>query len=428
MATLQNIGALKYRGTGGQWHPLPVVVQDASGGVGVSTISGKGAPTSATQGAVNQLYRDEDTQKLYICTATDGGYTWAAVSGGSVDVDATLTKAGYAADAKAAGDAIEKKIDAPQTAQVGEVLIVEEVGKDGKPKKWKTAEQKQADWVQNDETAADYVKNRSGGYFTAQNSIITLGSFDTKRILVSAPNSSDEVSISLSIDGVSRTINLTNVQNDLYSGKDESSGIRLELYIKNTEYAYLTINNSQASHTMELTELVPHEFDSTFIPQEVWRNIIFTHDGSGQFTEEELTSIEKMKCIVSVTKSYDDPEERNNVVARLGGELFVPGHFLTTAQKTINIDSSLETQTIDDFVDTFGWIELNLFDTKEYNAYTIMMHVSYPGGDAYIDGKHYYLCAQATAYISGHLFVLEAYRYAYKGKEQHSTLTIKRIL
>ena len=109
MATLQNIGKLKYRGKDGQWHPLPVVVQDADGSV--STISGKGAPTSETQGAVNQLYRDEDTQKLYICTAVDGGYTWAAVSGGSADVDATLTKAGYAADAKAAGDAIEKKLD-----------------------------------------------------------------------------------------------------------------------------------------------------------------------------------------------------------------------------------------------------------------------------------------------------------------------------
>lgn len=137
MATLQNIGKLKYRGNDGQWHPLPVVVQDADGSV--STISGKGAPTSATQGKINQLYRDEDTQRLYICTAADGGYTWAAVSGGSVDVDATLTKAGYAADAKAAGDAIGKKIDAPQTAQVGEVLTVEEVDAEGKPKKWKTA-------------------------------------------------------------------------------------------------------------------------------------------------------------------------------------------------------------------------------------------------------------------------------------------------
>lgn len=127
MATLQNIGKLKYRGKDGEWHPLPVVVQDADGSV--STISGKGAPTSATQGKVNQLYRDEDTQKLYICTATDGGYTWAEVSGGSVDVDATLTKAGYAADAKAAGDAIGKKIDKAQGVENAGMILG--VGEDG---------------------------------------------------------------------------------------------------------------------------------------------------------------------------------------------------------------------------------------------------------------------------------------------------------
>lgn len=183
MATLQNIGKLKYRGKDGQWHPLPVVVQDASGGV--PTISGKGAPTLTTQGKVNQLYRNEDTQKLYICTATNGGYTWAAVVSDTEDavtytaqtltegqktqaranigagtsnfsgsyndltnkpnipaatvIDTTLTKSGQAADAKAAGDAIGKKIDAPQVAKVGEVLTVEEVDAEGKPIKWKTA-------------------------------------------------------------------------------------------------------------------------------------------------------------------------------------------------------------------------------------------------------------------------------------------------
>lgn len=62
------------------------------------------------------------------------------------------------------GKMLAGKIDAPQVAQVGEVLTVEAVDADGKPTKWKTApaaaEQKQADWNQNDETAADYVKNR----------------------------------------------------------------------------------------------------------------------------------------------------------------------------------------------------------------------------------------------------------------------------
>lgn len=64
---------------------------------------------------------------------------------------------------------LDGKIDAPQTAAVGEVLTVEAVDAEGKPTKWKTApaaaEQKQANWAQNDETAADYVKNRPGGYY-----------------------------------------------------------------------------------------------------------------------------------------------------------------------------------------------------------------------------------------------------------------------
>lgn len=153
MATLQNIGALKYRGKDGQWHPLPVVVQGASGGGGgVSTISGKGAPTSTTVGAVNQLYRDENTDKLYVCTSTDNGYTWAEVTADvdgvvkyteqsltnaqkaqartnigagtsnfsgsyndltnkpnipeAAQIDTTLTKSGQAADAKVVGDTL----------------------------------------------------------------------------------------------------------------------------------------------------------------------------------------------------------------------------------------------------------------------------------------------------------------------------------
>ena len=67
------------------------------------------------------------------------------------------------------GKMLAGKIDAPQVAKVGEVLTVEAVDVDGKPTKWKTApaaaEQKQANWAQNDPTAADYVQNRPGGYY-----------------------------------------------------------------------------------------------------------------------------------------------------------------------------------------------------------------------------------------------------------------------
>lgn len=78
------------------------------------------------------------------------------------------------------GVELEKKIDAPQVAQVGEVLTVEAVDAEGKPTKWKTApaaaEQKQADWNQNDETAADYVKNRT--HYTNIDTVLEYGALN----------------------------------------------------------------------------------------------------------------------------------------------------------------------------------------------------------------------------------------------------------
>ena len=58
---------------------------------------------------------------------------------------------------------LDGKIDAPQTAAVGEVLTVEEVGEDGKPKKWKTqtVETAPPDWMENVSNNPGFVKNRT---------------------------------------------------------------------------------------------------------------------------------------------------------------------------------------------------------------------------------------------------------------------------
>lgn len=414
--------------------PLPAPSEDVYAQIlaayaGIKILSGKGAPTSATQGAVNQLYRDEDTQKLYICTATDGGYTWAAVSGGgSVDVDATLTKAGYAADAKAAGDALAKKIDAPQTATVGEVLTVEEVDAEGKPTKWVTApaaaEQKQADWAQNDETAADYVKNRPGGYITTQNSVITFDSYDYKVIYIPAINPNEPFIIQ--VDGNPKTINFAFVMETLYEYIDETSGVIYSLYIDGASFGYmlLAIGTGEGKHSIKITECIPHKFQDIFMPQSATQNIHFIKGADDTLTEDELKKIRGMESSIQVTKKYEG--ERNLVYANLQGNLFVPGRFITTSYKYISIDSSLETQTIDDFIDTYGWIKLDIFDVNGYDSYTTMMYVG--AGTKNIDGKIYYLCAQTTAYINEHLFAFEVYRYSYDMKKLHSTLTIKRIL
>lgn len=58
---------------------------------------------------------------------------------------------------------LDRKIDAPQTATVGEVLTVEEVDEDGKPTKWKTqtVETEPPDWAENDSAKPGYIKNRT---------------------------------------------------------------------------------------------------------------------------------------------------------------------------------------------------------------------------------------------------------------------------
>lgn len=101
--------------------PLPAPTEDVYAQIlaayaGIKILSGKGAPTTETAGKVNQMYRDETNNRLYVCVNDDSGYTWAIISGSggggaAVTIDTTLTKSGQAADAKAAGDAIEKKLD-----------------------------------------------------------------------------------------------------------------------------------------------------------------------------------------------------------------------------------------------------------------------------------------------------------------------------
>lgn len=58
---------------------------------------------------------------------------------------------------------LDRKIDAPQVAKVGEVLTVEEVGAEGRPTKWKTqtVETEPPDWDENDPTKPGYIKNRT---------------------------------------------------------------------------------------------------------------------------------------------------------------------------------------------------------------------------------------------------------------------------
>ena len=108
--------------------------------------------------------------------AVEGGYTgteaeFAAKLAQEIPkIDPTLIHRGQSADSKATGDALRSLseeisdcIKAPTTAEVGQTIVVKSIGDDGKPTEWEPVtlpEQMQADWNQNDETTADYIKNK----------------------------------------------------------------------------------------------------------------------------------------------------------------------------------------------------------------------------------------------------------------------------
>lgn len=112
-------------------------------------------PDHAYQRAVKYVpERRKDKEKAIARQNIDAEYAGNKVQ----SISDSVTDDQYPS-ATAVKKALESKIDAPQVAQVGEVLTVEEVDADGKPKKWKT-QTVEKDWNENDPTKPGYIKNR----------------------------------------------------------------------------------------------------------------------------------------------------------------------------------------------------------------------------------------------------------------------------
>lgn len=112
-------------------------------------------PDHAYQRAVKYVpERRKDKEKAIARQNIDAEYAGNKVQ----SISDSVTDDQYPS-ATAVKKALENKIDAPQVAQVGEVLTVEEVDADGNPKKWKT-QKVEKDWNENDPTKPGYVKNR----------------------------------------------------------------------------------------------------------------------------------------------------------------------------------------------------------------------------------------------------------------------------
>lgn len=55
------------------------------------TLSGAGAPTASTEGFVGLRYYDTEAKAEYICTSTEGGYTWEPYTAGGGGISPVLS-------------------------------------------------------------------------------------------------------------------------------------------------------------------------------------------------------------------------------------------------------------------------------------------------------------------------------------------------
>lgn len=116
-------------------------------------------PDHAYQRAVKYVpERRKDKEKAIARLNIDAEYTGNKIQ----SLDGEVTEDQYPS-ATAVKKALDSKIDVPQVAKVGEVLTVEEIGDNGKPKKWKTqkVETEPPDWNENDPTKPGYIENRT---------------------------------------------------------------------------------------------------------------------------------------------------------------------------------------------------------------------------------------------------------------------------
>ena len=131
---------------------------------------------------------------------------------------------------------LDGKIDAPQVAQVGEVLTVEEVGEDGKPKKWKTqaVQTEPPDWNENDPTKPGYVKNRPF-YKSDENPLGTL------TFTATATNELAYKITEMGLDTISGIYNMTKI--------DVGGGVpKGQLRVVVSGQSYLTESESDRGH------------------------------------------------------------------------------------------------------------------------------------------------------------------------------------
>lgn len=321
-------------------------------------------------------------------------------------------------------------VELSQTASVGEVLTVEEVDENGRPTKWKTApaaaEQVQADWQENDDTAASYVKNRPGGFILEKELKVTLEGYEFYDV-DGTINGAVGDRINISIDGIINPYEIKeNSDGTKYIGDSFDEEPTIGFTISTWESQLSIMNNTDEKHEYKFNCNIFEKIKKQYIPNEAF-NINFMNwyaAGENRLTEDEMTNL---KTIQLYARKNTNGIYSTDIVCSPRGNLYLLRNYTELCRlPNIVFNSNLDEQNIT--------IDKNKFVVGDYNLLELRdtvtkrrTNIVFPGlGFGAVSGYRYENM-QTVAYINNKLFAITIAGAYYDGSKNNTTVNIKKI-
>lgn len=287
----------------------------------------------------------------------------------------------------------------------------------------------QSDWGQNDETAADFVRNRPGGYMVEQEQSITLEAYDQMSIdgvIEAKPNDI----ITLNIDGVSNSYEVKSLGESgaLYIGDSPIEEPTIGFTIIFVMGSIIISNNdvsAEAEHTYKFKCKVPKKFPKEYLPNEVFE-IEFNnwYSSENSLDDEEMSRLKKLRLYArKQSGGYD-----RYIAVSPDGSLYLTKTFIAkTTLPAIEFNSNLNSQDIsvaknDLKVGDFVVLQINDTATKHNTC------IVFPPIDAASNPSYPSNDMQTVAYINNKLFAITVTGVYVNGSMKNTTINIKKIL
>ena len=412
--TPESIGAAKVKSMYSDGHPYDAIYGTISGNtcdslyLGVKTFIQRRIFAGTNEACFRFGYGESPIILAGIKTPTSNDH---AANKGYVDKtvapDTTLSIAGKSADAKATGDAIRS--------------LSEEI-----------VNLPQADWNQNDSTAADYVKNRPFYSDTAEIEIVTEG--ERGNLLEGFPAFAVGDTVTVKVDGMEHSLvayedNGSTTIGDAFSSLESGEGqLGWKIIVIENELALFFATEA---HTVAYLGINHHKIDQKYLPtQRVTFTKSYHNDGALDNIMSDEEVLDSVVLNIPVLKASSYPTDQ--IVCSPDGTLFLHSEYIslgTFEPDRIEINSNTLTSETFELVvpskDICKLTVLDIYTKTRCNVYFPMLDKV--GTDSSV-GAIINTFTQSVAYINGHLFSFCTSSLSPTGAGRTIVLTVKKIL